>query len=154
MIWSNLDPTYHFFEIVSNFSVCRTYPHMGGAFQRKIGGTKCHVNWWLSLENLANKNFSAKKPWNPIALRACGGKCSFLSQKTIKSDKIWWGRAQSWWGKPESCWGIHPTNCRYRKLCPWTRSWKLQISSAGECFHANDSQQSGYSTGAKDGYLS
>ena len=76
-------------------------------------------SWWgkmlcqlmVVLGKAGKQEFKCQKTLNPIALRACDGKCSFGSQKTIKSGKSWWGRAQSWWGKPESWWGSRPTNC-------------------------------------------
>ena len=34
-----------------------------------------------------------------------------------------------------------------------TRVWKIQISSSGECFQANDSQEMGFQHGLQDNYL-
>ena len=95
-------------------------PVNGWRFSEKCGGAKCRVISFLSLGKLRNKNSSTKKSSNPIALRACGEKLSLWRQKTMKSGKIWWGRAQSWWGKTEGWWGSRPTNCRYRKLHPYS----------------------------------
>ena len=59
-----------------------------------------------------------------MALRACGGTCSFWSQKTIKSDKSWCGRAQRY-GTNLKAGGQSPDQL-YRKLHPCHRghtSW-------------------------------
>ena len=40
------------------------------------------------LEKLANKNVSANKSSNPIALRACDGKCSFEARKRSNLTKV------------------------------------------------------------------